>query len=299
MTLRIRTRRVAAAATATLALVTVGLLGPAQAGAHSAKSSAATAYVRAAHLSPDTGGVDVYLTAFSGGTQRLWLSDVGYGDVSSYRRLTPGLYAVSMRPHNAPATTKPALTWSVNLRAGGAYTAAAIGENAKLHGVVFDDALAGPAAGHALVRVVQASSRAGHVKVLANGRTLTADCAFGCTTAYRTVASGHWSVEAQSVSGAAASARAQVTVASREILTVVVLDARSGGVVLHPLVDAAGAAVAPTGAVPAGGGGTAPRPSGNGAPDGALAGIVALALALGLSVGVGVVWRGRRTAPVA
>jgi uncharacterized protein DUF4397 len=295
MTSRIRTRRVAAIAIATLALVAVGLVGPAQADAHTAKRSAAAAYVRAAHLSPDTGGVDVYLTAFSGGTQRLWLSDVGYGDVSTYRRLTPGLYAVSMRPHNAPSTTKPALTWSVNLGAGRAYTAAAIGENAALHGVVYDDALAGPAAGHALVRVVQASSRAGHVKVLANGQTLTADCAFGCTTPYRTVASGHWSVDAQSASGAAASARAQVTVASREILTVVVLDAKSGGVLLHPLVDAAGAAVAPNGAVPAGGGGTAPRPGGNGAIEGSLVGIAALAL----SVGVGAVWRRRRTAPVA
>jgi hypothetical protein len=58
----------------------------------------AAAFVRGAHFSPDTAGVDVYLTAFSGGTSTLWLSDVGYGGaalvivigLSRRRRHTPG-----------------------------------------------------------------------------------------------------------------------------------------------------------------------------------------------------------------
>ena len=63
----------------------------------------------------------VALLVGNGGTQRLWLSDVGYGDVSTYRRLTPGLYAVSMRPHNAPSTTKPGIAGTATGGTGPAF----------------------------------------------------------------------------------------------------------------------------------------------------------------------------------
>ena len=77
----------------------------------------------------DTAAVDVYLSAFSGGTSTLWLSSVSYGDVSHYSPINPGVYAVSMRPHGAAASTPAVLTWTVNIAAGSAYTAAAVGTN--------------------------------------------------------------------------------------------------------------------------------------------------------------------------
>ena len=71
-----------------------------------------------ASFAPDTASVDVYLSAFSGGTATLWLSSVGYGDVSGYEPIAAGVYAVSMRPHGAAATTPAVLTWTVDLTAG-------------------------------------------------------------------------------------------------------------------------------------------------------------------------------------
>src|ERR1700722_7165513 len=79
-------------------------------GPAGAAPTSAEAFVRGAHFSPDTAAVDVYLSAFSGGTSTLWLSDVSYGDGSAYHAMTPGVYAVSMRPHGASSLTSPVLT---------------------------------------------------------------------------------------------------------------------------------------------------------------------------------------------
>src|SRR5437879_10687996 len=94
-------RLLAALAAATLA-GSVAMIAPPASG------SAPAALLRGAHFSPDTPGVDVYLTAFSGGTTRLWLSEVGYGDVSGYERIASGPYAGAMRPHGAAASTPAA-----------------------------------------------------------------------------------------------------------------------------------------------------------------------------------------------
>lgn len=248
---------------AAVAGVLVALIGTAAAGpASAAAPAAAGAFVRGAHFSPDTAGVDVYLTAFSGGTNTLWLSDVGYGDVSPYRQVTAGTYAVSMRPHGAPASQKPVLTWTLNLKAGSAYTAAAVGMSSQIRGVVVADTLVPPPAGSGLVRIIQASSQAGHVSVRAtNGPVLTPDTAFGSTTSYVAVPSGRWTVTAQSSTKPGLSGTLHVALRSASITSVVLLDGRGGGLVLRTVLDAAGTANTPSGSVPAGGGGTAVRPN--------------------------------------
>lgn len=244
-------------AVAALFLAVIGTPVVSQAGA----AAPPGAFVRGAHFSPDTAGVDVYLTAFSGGTSTLWLSDVGYGDVSPYRHIAAGAYAVSMRPHGAPASQKPVLTWTLNLKAGSAYTAAAVGMSSQIRGVVVADTLDPPPAGTGLVRIIQASSRAGHVSVRATGGpVLTPDTGFGSTTRYVAVPSGSWTLKAQSSTEPALSGTVDVAVRSASITSVVLLDARSGGVVLRTVLDAAGTANMPSGGVPAGGGGTAVRP---------------------------------------
>jgi len=243
-------------AVAFVALTAVPVLTPA-----SASTPVATdAFLRGAHFSPDTASVDVYLTAFSGGTTNLWLSGVGYGDVSAYRPITSGTYAVSMRPHGASASNPPVLTWTVNLRPGSAYTAAAVGMSNQLRGVVVADTLKAPPAGSGLVRVIQASSRAGHVAVRAqDGPVLTADTAFGSTTDYVAVPSGRWTLNAQSSTQPTLAGHVGVTVGSASITSVVLLDGRAGGLVLRTVLDAAGAGGVPSGSVLAGGGGTAPH----------------------------------------
>jgi len=77
-----------------------------------------TAMVRGAHFSPDTPSVDVYLTSFSGGTTTLALSYVGYGDVSKYQRLQPGLYTVGMRPAGASPSTPVVFSWKLDAKPG-------------------------------------------------------------------------------------------------------------------------------------------------------------------------------------
>jgi hypothetical protein len=218
-------------------------------------------FVRAAHLSPDTPAVDVYLTAFKGGTTSLWLSDVGYGDMSTYRRIGAGVYVVSMRLHGAAAASPPALSWTINLKPGLAYTAAAMGKNSKIKTVFIKDTLAGPVAGTGLVRVVQASSQAGNVTVSTDsGRVVAGELGFGTTSGYVAVPAGEWTVEVKSRTDRTLSSRVKVSVGSESIISVLVLDARGGGLVVRPQLDAAGAANAPKGAVPAGGGGTARDP---------------------------------------
>jgi Domain of unknown function (DUF4397) len=266
-----------------LLAVTVAVIGPAAVALAPSAGAAAPGFavVRGAHFSPNTPGVDVYLTSLAGGTSTLWLSSVGYGDVSPYNRLPAGLYAVSMRPHGAPASTPAALSWTLNAQADNAYTAAAVGMNAQLHGIVLHDELNPPAAGSGRVRVIQAASRAPEATIQAkNGPTVATDAAFASATPYSTVPAGTWPVTVTS-STPGLSANATVPVKSESVSSIVVLDAKGSGLDVRTVTDAAGATVAPNGAVPAGGGGTASDPMAWLPMGGLVAGTIGTALLVG------------------
>jgi hypothetical protein len=241
-----------------------------------AATEAPAAVIRGGHFSPNTPGVDVYLTSFAGKTTTLWLSGVGYGDVSGYQRFTPGLYAVSMRLHGAAASTPAALSWTLNARPGAAYTACAVGLNAELHGIVLHDELQPAPPGQARVRVIQAASRASQADVVATGGpTIARNIAFSTSTPYTTVRAGDYQIKASADGDASVQAVTRASLASDSVHTVVVLDAPRRGISVRVLDDAAGAAVTPVGPAPAGGGGTARPP--NDWLYGALAGLVAIA----------------------
>ncbi|MGX7679690.1 DUF4397 domain-containing protein [Jatrophihabitans sp. DSM 45814] len=217
-----------------------------------------SAIVRAAHFSPDTPGVDIYLTAFAGGKTTLWVPNATYGAVSTYERINPGLYVVSMRAHGAPVSSPPVVSWNLNAQAGQAYTAAAIGANASLKTLVLRDDLSTPPAGMGRVRLVQGASRAPRASVVAVGGPVVADnAAFATTTAYATVPAGSWSVRAQSSAAGGPATSASLDVASGTVTSLLLLDAPGGGITLRTVVDAVGAATTPAGSVPAGAGGTA------------------------------------------
>jgi hypothetical protein len=268
--------------------LTAGLVGAAVVNGPAARADTGYAFVRGAHLSPNTPSVDVYLTSFSGArSTTLWLTSVGYGDVSPYRRLKAGLYAVSMRPAGAPASSPVALRWTLNARAGDAFTAAAIGMNKDLHGIVLRDDLASPTPGHARVRVIEAASRASRANVEVVGGPVLADSvAFGSSTPYRTVAAGPLRLRATADATQSVRATSGLDAESGSVYTAVLLDAKgSGGVMLRSLQDSAGAGAMPKGAVPAGGGGTALRPrvaSGTPAWIGAIAALAVTGLCAGL-----------------
>jgi hypothetical protein len=249
--MRTTIRRLAFAALATAAVAALVPVVPASA----APEQFAT--IRAAHFSPDTPGVDIYLTAFSGGTTRLWVPNAEYGGVSQYERVASGLYVVAMRPHGAPATDKPAISWNLDVRAGQVYTTAAIGSNKALKTIVLHDDLTAPAEGTARIRLIQAASRAPRANVaVTNGAKIASAQAFASTTGYTSVAAGTLSLQASAVSLPAMTAQAQLPVQAGTVNSLLLLDAPGGGITLRSVLDAAGAPVAPVGAVPAGGGGS-------------------------------------------
>jgi hypothetical protein len=242
--------------TAVIALALFGCLG-ATAGP-AAAAPAQTAVVRAAHFSPDTPGVDIYLTAFAGGSSRLWVPNAEYGGVSPYERVAPGLYVVAMRAHGAAASSPPVVSWNLDVRAGRAYTAAAIGSNRALKTIVLNDELALPSRGTGRVRIVQAASRAPKVDVQAvNGPSIASNVPFASSTPYASVPAGTWSIRATALGGSGFSASERVSVKSESVTSVIILDAPGGGITVRTVLDAAGAARVPVGSVPAGGGGTA------------------------------------------
>jgi Domain of unknown function (DUF4397) len=258
-----RSMRVAVALSAFAVVATVGIMPVSAAPLAAAHVPASNeVMVRGGHFSPNTPGVDVYLTSFSGKKSTLWLSNVGYGDVSGYESIAAGIYAVSMRLHGASPSSPAALSWTLNATGGHAYTAAAVGMNSQLKGIVLDDQLNPPPAGKGLVRVIQAASRAPEVNVVAqDGPVVAHNAAFATTTGYASVSAGTWPLQASSVESPALTTSASVSIGSATVSSLIVLDGKQGGLTLKSIVDAGGTAVTPAGSVNAGGGGTAAHPN--------------------------------------
>ena len=245
-------RQTLAAVGAGLALATGALLG-----ATPASAQTPDAMVRAAHFSPTTPGVDVYLSPFSG-EGKLWLSAVKYGTVSPYFRLTPGLYTVALRLHGHAATEPPALQWTLDAVGGRAYTVAGVGAGTSVKGVVIHDDLSPPHDGTGRVRVIQAASRAPTLTVTATqgSQVVAKDVAFATTSPYSTVKSGDLSLDA-TATDSSVSTTSTVDVKSATVTSVLVLDAQGSGITIRAIVDSSGTANTPRGPVSAGGGGTA------------------------------------------
>ena len=234
----------------------VGLAGPAAASTTTPDRSFAA--LRAAHFSPTTPGVDLYLGSLRGGTANAWISGVHYGAVSPYGLVKPGRYEVAVRPHGASATSRPILSWTLDAHAGRAYTVAGVGSGSNVRGVVLTDDLSAPPPGQGRVRVIQAASRASKLTVrAAGGPVIVGGEAFASASAYRSVAAGHWKLTAVSDSNSAIRASADVLVRAGQTESVLVLDAAGGGITVRTLLDSAAPGAMPKGPVNAGGGGTA------------------------------------------
>jgi hypothetical protein len=231
-------------------------------------SSAATGWIRLAHLSPDTSAVDVYLYSFGNSTAHIVLRHVGYGTVSPYEAVTAGDYSIAMRPAGASAASQPVLSATVTIAAGHAYTVAAVGPRSGLRLQVMDDDLTTPA-GKALVRVIQASLRQRAVTVSWDGKVIVSKLQFASVTSYQAVSPG---TETVTVAGAASSgdaspgdASSTITLAAGSVHTLVVLDG-AGGLEIANLEDAAGSDQLPVGGAATGFGGTAPHGPGSPVP---------------------------------
>ena len=232
---------------------------PAAASASASSATSGTGWIRLAHLSPQMPPMDVYLYSFGHARARIVLHHVAYGTVSPYKTVAAGDYSVAMRPAGASPASQPVLSGSVTVRAGRAYTAAAVGPRPGLRLQVIRDDLTTPA-GKALVRVIQASLKQSVVTVSWDGKVIASKLPFASLTPYRPVSPG-----TESVSADGGEANSRVTFAAGTIHTLVVLDG-TDGLEIANLEDAAGSARAPAGGAATGFGGTAAHGPGSPVP---------------------------------
>ena len=214
------------------------------------------AYLRLAHLSPDTPKVDVYVASVADPANSIVVPGVGYGAVSPYRAVTPGSYVVSMRVAGAAKDSPPVISTTVDAKAGQAYTVAGTGLSASLGLTVLNDQLALPPAGKAAVRCINGAVSASSVDLGQTGKQPWATgVKFATTTPYNDVNAGTWTLRV--TAPGTPPVDLPVTVDQNSTYSVVLLD-KKGAFSAQIIRDSAGSTVAPVGGVETGFGGTAP-----------------------------------------
>jgi hypothetical protein len=154
----------------------------------SADAAPAVALVRVAHLSPKVGPVDVM---FVGPTSDE-LRGSTYGEVSAYQRLAPGTYRVEVRPAKA-GNAMTTVSWGLTVKAGAAYTLAAVGRPGHQITEVFNDATTAAPADSARLRVIQGAPAARTVSITAvGGGPVITGLHYGAATGYASVAARTW-----------------------------------------------------------------------------------------------------------
>jgi hypothetical protein len=166
-----------------------------------------------------------------------------------------------MRQAGASAGSQPAISNSVTVQAGHAYTVAGMGPASGLRLQVMDDQLS-TEHGKAAVRIVQASLKQQTVKVTCGGKVIGNKVAFANVVDYQPIPPGNWTM---AVIAPSANTQQKVPLSAGTVDTLVVLDG-THGLQLDVLQDAAGAGDMPVGAVSTGLGGTAPRGPGSALP---------------------------------
>ncbi|HSS87854.1 MAG TPA: DUF4397 domain-containing protein [Streptosporangiaceae bacterium] len=245
-------RAVAALVPLSLALVLVGAAPPA--------AAQSTGWIRWGNWSPSAPNFDIYLNSF-GGSGMTVIRHVRYGHVSAYRGIPTGQYTVAMRDSGAPATTPPALSASVQIAPGMAYTIVSMGAPSHLGVQVLKESMMS-SPGKVLVRVVQESVAQHRVTVNADGRALGGALQLGSYTGFLALSPG-W--QAFRATGYSAAASRRLFLRANTIHTLVVLD-NQGGLRIHSLQDAVGSQAMPIGGAATGLGGTAPKPGTSPAP---------------------------------
>ncbi len=150
-------------ASATNTVFATGLVAETPLTAVASLDSEAEARVRVAHLSPDTGGVDIFVDDQLVAS----LSHITFETVTDYVTLPPGTYNVKVVPTgNGP--DHAVLEADLTLEADTDYTVAAVGlshADPSLEALVLVDDNSAPAEGQANVRFVHASPNAPAVDV--------------------------------------------------------------------------------------------------------------------------------------
>ena len=264
-------------AVATLAATLTALLVIPVALSSVPRAAAATGtYLRLAQLTDTMPDTELVISSVADPRSSITIPGVGYGSLSTYRRVEPGDYVVAVRPKGSDKP--PLVSTTLNAMVGTSYTLGAVGDQEPSGLMIFTDDLTLPAAGQAKVRVINAAPPAPVLDVRGPGDTpLALGLARGSASPYREVPAGAI-VLAAGAPGAPAT-RLPITVAPNQVVSVVLLSS-GGEITTRVQVDAEGPMTVPPGPVDAGYGGTA------GARPGAATGSVALAVLAAAATGV-------------
>lgn len=217
-------------------------------------------YVRMAHLAPDCGMVDVYLTPQAGSAPAKVIPSVDYGSVSDYFTMPPGPYAVALREAGHGPSSPIELATQITVETGHAYTVAALGMRADLGARVLNDDLSMAPAGKARLRIVQAAAETPLLNVsVASGANIADQVAYPSATDYRLVDQGRATVQLRQPTGARTTS-VDVSLEDGSVYSLFVLDKKSG-LTAELRSDALRKGPVPAGGMETGAGGSRPRPS--------------------------------------
>ncbi len=148
-------------------------------------------WIRVADLVDHGSDAQVRLTSFARG-RSVTLDASGYGAVSSYRGLRPGLYAVSTRSDHVGGW---ALDTVIQVRRSTAYTVLALAGRRTLDTQVLLDDVRSPAPGKVRVRMIAADPSVKAVRArVVHGPVLARHLEYGTATGYGSVPAQTWNV---------------------------------------------------------------------------------------------------------
>jgi hypothetical protein len=234
----------------------------------SASAAGNTGFVSLGNLSESPSPVDIYLYSSGNSSPQVVDHGVSYGTVLPYQELNAGDYSVKIRTAGSSASSTPAWSVSLTVKAGGTYTVVPLRTSAQEGSLkVIDNNLTTPQ-GKSLVRVIQADINSKTVTFhcsCAPGApgNITTDAAPGSVSPQAPIPAGTWTMSATSPT---ATSSLPVTLTAGTVHTEIVIAAPSGGIQIINVTDAAGAGQAPTGGVGTGFGGTMPHPAGSPLP---------------------------------
>ncbi|MCU1502288.1 MAG: hypothetical protein JWM12_1642 [Ilumatobacteraceae bacterium] len=243
--------------------VALGVGALASTGAATASASrpkedapAPSGWVRFGHFAPAQAPVDLYVDGNEVAT------NVAFKTVSSYLNVPAGTHTFSVKPASQP-DAPDLLSVEAGVPADNAETIAAVTTRDGLAVQVYDDALASPPPGEALVRFIHSAPDVAAVDIaVTDGPVIAAAIPYPSATPYQAIAAGTYNVEVRE----AGTTNVVVKVAGWSIAagvqsSIIIVKGLDGNLDVVPVLDAAAVSAAPVGGVQTGYGGMAPKPS--------------------------------------
>lgn len=255
-----------------LTLLALGLL----VALPSASAAAVDSMLRVVHASPDAPPVDVFVDGQKA------ITNLKFTEATTYVMLPAGSHKVQVFATGTGPAGKAVIDAALDLKAGQAYTVAAVNLLAKIEPLVITDDMTAPAAGKAHLRVVHASPDAPAVDVAVKGGPVPfKNAPFKAATPYTPVDAGTYTFEIRPTGTTTAVLTTDPTpLAAGRLYTIFAM----GQVGNNTLKAVAFADNAAPGSTPAAGGGGMARSGPGGLQLAALGLLVLLAAAVGTRI---------------